>query len=140
MSAAGSGAAPGLGRLAKQDRLAETLGIEFIAAGEGSATLALTVGPRHLNFLGRGHGGLIFALADAAFGLASNSHGVIAVGIDAHIAYASPVSEGDRLIARAAEISRSSKVAVYRVAVEQADGTLVANFTGTVYVTGRVHD
>lgn len=140
MNADGNGAAAELRRRAGQDRLAETLGIEFVAGGEGSATLTMTVGRNHLNFLGRGHGGAIFALADAAFGLASNSRGVIAVGIDAHIAYASAVSEGDRLIARASEISRANRVAIYRVAVERADGTLVASFTGTVYVTERMHD
>ena len=39
----------------------------------------MTIDARHLNFNGGGHGGAIFALADSAFGLASNSHGPVAV-------------------------------------------------------------
>ena len=51
----------------------------------------MTVDARHLNFNGGCHGGAIFALADSAFGLASNSHGPVAVGIDAHITFQAPV-------------------------------------------------
>jgi len=55
----------------------------LIDGGSGTATVALTIAQPHLNFNGTCHGGVIFALADTAFGLASNSHGVIAAGIDA---------------------------------------------------------
>ncbi|HMA07602.1 MAG TPA: hotdog fold thioesterase, partial [Ramlibacter sp.] len=83
------------------------------------------------------HGGVTFALADTAFGLASNSHGRVAAGIDAHITYQQAASEGDTLTARAVEVSRSKKLAVYRVDVTRGDGTAVSSFTGTVYVTQR---
>jgi acyl-CoA thioesterase len=81
----------------------------------------------------------VFALADTAFGLASNSHGVIAAGIDAHITYQQPAFEGDTLVASAVEISRSRKLAVYRVDVTLGNGTPVSSFTGTVYVTAEQH-
>ena len=95
----------------------------------------MTIGPQHLNFNGTCHGGAVFALADTAFGLASNSHGRIAAGIDAHITYQVAVREGERLLATASEVSRSKKVAVYRVDVKRADGAAISSFTGTVYVT-----
>lgn len=133
-------AAPDLAPLSAGDAFARMLGIEFVEGGEGTATVAMTVTRSHLNFLGGGHGGAIFALADAAFGLASNSRAAVAVGVDAHIAYSNPVSQGDRLIARASEISRAKRLAVYHVSVERADGTVVATFTGTVYVTSRNRD
>ena len=41
------------------------------------------------------------------------------------------------LTARAIETSRSRKIAVYSVEVSRADDTLVAAFTGTVYITGK---
>lgn len=104
------------------------------------AALAMTVGPDHLNFNGTGHGGAIFSLADSAFGLASNSRGAVAAGIDAHIAYHAAAREGDRLVARAIEISRSTRVAVYRVDVLRADHEIIASFSGTVYLSGRVHE
>ena len=77
----------------------------------------MTVEPRHLNFNGGCHGGAIFSLADSAFGLASNSHGPLASGIAAHITYQAGVRAGERLVARATEVSRSRRVAVYRIDV-----------------------
>jgi acyl-CoA thioesterase len=81
--------------------------------------------------------GAIFALADTAFGLASNSHGILAAGIDAHIAFPAPASTGEVLTATALEVSRSRRLAIYRVEVHAGNGTLVAVFTGTVYITGK---
>ena len=100
----------------------------------------MTVDARHLNFNGGGHGGALFALADSAFGLASNSHGPVASGIAAHITYQAAVGAGETLVARAVEVQRSRRIGVYRIDVvrEEAGGgeTAVASFTGTVYVKG----
>lgn len=127
-------------RLATLDRFARALGIAFVGGGAGHATVAMTVREQHLNFNGTCHGGAIFALADAAFGLASNSHGAIAAGIDAHITYQASATLGDALTATAHEVSRSRKLAVYRIDVARADGAMISSFTGTVYVTARHHD
>jgi acyl-CoA thioesterase len=98
----------------------------------------MTVRPQHLNFNGGCHGGTIFALADSAFGLASNSHGPLASGIDAHITYQAGVAAGSTLVARANEVSRSRRLAVYRIDVTRLDQgggeTLVSSFTGTVSI------
>jgi LAO/AO transport system kinase len=125
--------------LIAKDSFVQSLGIRLLAAGAGTATVALTLAPVHINFNGTCHGGVTFALADTAFGLASNSHGVIAAGIDAHITYQHPCFAGDTLVAHAVEVSRSRRTAVYRVDVRRDDGTPVSSFTGTVYVTGREH-
>jgi phenylacetic acid degradation protein PaaD len=127
-------------RLASRDPLARALGIRCTEAGPGRAMATLTVDDKHLNFNGACHGGVIFALADTAFGLASNSHGLIAVGIDAHITYHVAAQRGDTLTATAIEISRARRIAVYRVDVQRADGALLSSFTGTVYVTTRSND
>jgi acyl-CoA thioesterase len=123
-------------RLAAADPFACSLGITCTEADEGSATVSLTLDQRHLNFNGTCHGGVVFALADTAFGLASNSHGKVAAGIDAHVTYQQAARAGDMLTARAVEISRSRKLAVYRVDVNRADGAVISSFTGTVYITG----
>ena len=126
--------------LVANDGLCATLGITFRAGGPGRAEVAMTVDARHLNFNGGGHGGAIFALADSAFGLASNSHGPVAAGIDAHITFQAAVSAGDTLVARACEVQRSRRIGVYRIDVvreERGGGeTAVSSFTGTVYVKG----
>ena len=133
--AAHEGPAARVRRLATLDPFVRALGISCTDAGPGMAVVEITLGPRHLNFNGTCHGGVTFALADTAFGLASNSHGKVAAGIDAHITYQVAANEGDRLIARATEVSRSRKLAVYRVDVARSDGTAISSFTGTVYVT-----
>ena len=125
--------------LAERDPFGRHCGIECVAVSDGSATLRMRVAAEHLNFNGSGHGGAIFTLADSAFGLASNSRGAVAAGIDAHISYHVAVAEGDMLTARAHEVSRTPKLAVYRVDVTREDGTVMASFTGTVFVTQRSH-
>ena len=123
--------------LVARDALCATLGITARGGGPGSAEVALTVDRRHLNFNGGCHGGAIFALADSAFGLASNSHGPVASGIDAHITFQTAVAAGDTLVARAVEVQRSRRIGVYRIDVVREDiggETPVSSFTGTVYI------
>jgi acyl-CoA thioesterase len=126
-----------IAQMAAHDPFVRGLGIECLDGGFGRAAISLKVRKEHLNFNGTCHGGVIFALADTAFGLASNSHGAVAAGIDAHITYQVAVQAGDVLVARALEITRTRRLGVYRVDVTRADGTLVSAFTGTVYVTSR---
>ena len=130
-------AAADIMQLAARDPFVNAVGIRCVDAGPGRATTALEVGPAHINFNGKCHGGAIFTLADTAFGLASNSHGMIAVGIDAHVTYHLAAQEGDTLTATAVEISRTRRIAVYRIEVTRGDDALVAAFTGTVYVLDR---
>jgi acyl-CoA thioesterase len=124
-------------QMAAHDPLSRHLGIEAVDGGHGRATVTLKVRREHLNFHGTCHGGVIFALADTAFGLASNSHGSVSAGIDAHITYQVAVQAGDVLTATATELTRSRRLGVYRVDVTRQDGALVSCFTGTVYVTSR---
>jgi phenylacetic acid degradation protein PaaD len=126
--------------LAAKDRFAGAMGVTLVGGGPGHAKVAMTVREQHLNFNGSCHGGAIFALADAAFGLASNSHGLLAAGIDAHITYQAAANLGEELTAAAVEVSRSRKLAVYRIDVTRADGTMISSFTGTVYITAQHHD
>jgi LAO/AO transport system ATPase/phenylacetic acid degradation protein PaaD len=127
-----------LREMAARDGLCAALGFCVTAAGPGSAVVRMTVGPQHLNFNGGCHGGTIFALADTAFGLASNSHGALACGIDAHITYQAGVPLGAQLVARASEMTRGHRIGTYRVDVTRTDGgsdeTPVSSFTGTVFI------
>jgi acyl-CoA thioesterase len=113
--------------------------MECTRAGPGEAEVRLRLGAGHLNFLGTCHGGVVFALADTAFGLAANSHGAVAAGIDAHVAYHQAARAGDTLVAQAREVSRTRRLAVYRVDVTRDDGQAVSSFTGTVYLTRQHH-
>ncbi len=126
--------------LVARDRFPTSLGIEFVEGSAGRARVRLEVQERHLNCNGACHGGLIFALADTAFGLASNSYGVVAAGIDAHITYHVAAKLGDVLIATASEVSRGRKIGVYRMEITTAEGVLIASFTGTVFISERAND
>lgn len=134
-----SGEATLLERLFAGDALAHALGMELVSGGEGHATVRLTVAARHLNFNGTCHGGVIFSLADTAFGLASNSHGTAAAAIDAHATFNTAPREGERLTATARERSRGRRLATYGVDVTRGDGRVVSVFTGTVFILGDPH-
>jgi LAO/AO transport system ATPase/phenylacetic acid degradation protein PaaD len=120
------------------DGYARHMGLELVVGGAGWAAVRMRVGPQHLNFNGRCHGGAIFSLADMALGLACNSHGTVAALVDGNISISSGAVEGEWLVAQATEVSRSRKLAVYRVDVKRAaGGEHVACLSGTVYLTGR---
>jgi phenylacetic acid degradation protein PaaD len=116
------------------------LGLELVASEPGSVTIALNVEDRHLNFNGTCHGGVIFTLADTAFGLASNTHGIVAAGINTSISYHAGSRTGDRLVARSTETTRSRSLGTYYVEVHRSDGKIVATLTGTGFITGDKHD
>lgn len=116
------------------DAYARHLGFELVSAATGSATVRLRVGPEHINFNGRCHGGAIFSLADTALGLACNSYGTVAALVAANISISVGVEEGQWLLAQAIEVSRTRKLAVYRVDVSRVgDGAHIASLSGTVY-------
>ncbi len=116
----------------QNDRLARHLGVEFGEASGGKATARLTIQEHHLNSHGTVHGGTIFALADAVFAAASNSHGPQAVAINVNISYLQAVSSGV-LTAQATEISLNPTLATYEVRITAEGDLLVAIFQGMVY-------
>lgn len=137
-SSARSTVADRLEELAERDAWLNSLGISLVHAALDRVTIEMIVMDQHMNFNGTCHGGVLFSLADTAFGLASNAHGVIAAAVHADIAFCAPVSAGARLTAEALEVSRSRRVGTYRVDVK-SDDRLVATFTGTVHVTEKPH-
>jgi acyl-CoA thioesterase len=121
-----------LKRFVEQDAFAQHIGVEMLSYGDGAATARLTVRANHLNSARCLHGGAIFSLADAAFSAAANSHGVLALSIDASISYFQAV-EGGTLTAEAQEVARNPRLATYVIDVRDDDGALIAHFRGTVY-------
>lgn len=122
-------------KLLDADEYAGHLGAELLEVTEETVTLALDVTEKHTNFLGVGHGGMVFSLADCAFSLASNSAGDRAVAIDTHLVLTAATRPGDRLTATAREASRGRTLGTYRIDVVREDGRTVALFTGTVYIS-----
>ena len=117
----------------KQDKFTKYMGIVFQEIREGYAKAWMKVKEDLLNFHEVAHGAVIFALADAAFSAASNSHGRKAVAISMNIAFRAPVNAGDELIAEAEEVSLGNKTALYNIYVRKIDGSIVAACQGIVY-------
>lgn len=118
------------------DLASRALGIGYEAAdiGPGRAAVTLTVSETMLNGHGACHGGVLFTLADTAFGFACNSHGSQAVAHVCEIVYARPVRLGDVLRASATERVTYGRSGVYDVTVSRpaTDGgrEVVAEFRG----------
>ena len=123
-------------QLLEADNYADGLGVELVAVTPEQITVALDVTEEHVNFLGVGHGGLVFSLTDCAFSLASNSAGDDAVAIDTHLVLTAASRPGDRLEATVKELSRGRTLGTYRAEVARAgDGRIVGLFTGTVFIS-----
>jgi len=124
-------------QFSERDGFMRALGAELVEIDRGSAAVRMDVRKESLNFNGTCHGGAIFALADCAFGVASNSYGTLAAGIDVHITYNAAARLGDTLTATAREVSRSRKIAVYKIDVKGNEAGHISSFTGTVYIIGH---
>jgi acyl-CoA thioesterase len=115
-----------------KDAWAQEAGIELMEVSTGRAKIRMRIAGRHLNSHGTVHGGAIFTLADTAFALASNSHGIPAAAINAHISYVKAATAGT-LYAEAIESSLNPKIATYMVTVTDDAGQKIALFQGMVY-------
>jgi acyl-CoA thioesterase len=114
------------------DLFARHAGIELTDVGPGRAKASMKIQPFHINGAGTVHGGAIFTLADFAFAVASNSHGIMAMGINASVNFVKAAIKGT-LYAEATEQSKGSKLASYSVMITDDAGDVVAIFQGMVY-------
>ncbi len=116
----------------RKDRFAALSGIQVEEISPGRATVRMEIRDEHRNSHGTVHGGALFTLADTAFALASNSHGVPAPAIDAHISYMTAARTGT-LYAKAEEFALNPRLATYMVTVTDDQGQRIALFEGMVY-------
>lgn len=122
----------------RHDAHAQALGICLLGADGACVRFSMRVLEEHLSFHRSCHGGVLFSLADTAFGMVANAEGNLAYGIDAHMYYSAAVKLHEELVAEVTEQCRSRKLATYRVDIRRPQGELVCGFTGTVYRTGRL--
>lgn len=119
------------------DRYAGHLGAELIDLRPGWARVAMKLEENHLNFMGMIHGGVIFSLADVAFGAAANSFGTRAMALSVGIDFlAAPKIVGE-MTAEVELVQRAGKMGFYRMQVTDAEGVIVAQCHGWAYHTGK---
>jgi acyl-CoA thioesterase len=106
-----------------------SLGIELLDLAPGYCRAALTLAPHMVNFHGSPHGGVIFSLADFAFGGACNAHGEPAVALTVTIQFHAAARGGARLVGEARETRQGRRAGFYAMTVtDEADGTVVATY------------
>jgi acyl-CoA thioesterase len=114
----------------QDDRCAAAMEMKVVEVRPGSGRVEMRVREDMLNGHGTAHGGMIFALADAAFAVASNSRGRRAMAAGCTIDFLRPAMPGDVLTATASEQALGGRSGVYDVRVENQDGALIALFRG----------
>jgi len=124
--------APDIARFFLADRFARTSGVRLEEVRPGYARARLSVRERHLNAVDVAQGGAIFTLADLAFAACSNSHGTVAVAVNANIQFVRAGRRGS-LWAEAREVALSPKLSSVEVRVTDRGGEAVAFLTGLAY-------
>ena len=118
------------------DAASRMLGMEVEHLGDGEAVVTMRVREDMVNGHDLCHGGLIASLADSAFALACNSHGVVTVAAGFEVDFLEPARLGDLLRAEAREVVVRGRSGIYDVTVSTGE-TVVAVFRGRSRSLGR---
>lgn len=118
------------------DAASKALGMVVEHVAPGRARVSMEVRSDMVNGWDLCHGGLIASLADSAFALACNTHGVVTVASGFQIEFLEAGRLGDVLVADAREVSRRGRSGVYDVTVRRGE-TVIAEFRGRSRALGR---
>jgi len=129
----------GLDEVFRAGSLGGLLGFRLVEWGDGRAVVELRPAPAVANITGSVHGGVLYALADSAFEVACNSWGRVCVALDVSVHHASAAPVEETVTAEAVEVSRSARVASYRITAAGPGGDVRAWYQATAYRTSRWH-
>lgn len=118
----------------KNDAFSQWLGIEIVEVRKAFCQVKMTIRKDMLNSMKKAHGGITYALADTAFGFATNTLGRKAVSIETSINHIEALEEGDVITATSDLKSMKNKLGFYIVEVHRENET-VALFKGVAYRT-----
>lgn len=117
----------------REEPFAKLFGIDLVELDYGRAVVKMEVKEEMMNLFGMAHGGAVFSLMDAAFELAANSYGTVAVALAMSVNYISPALAGKTFYAKACEVSRSSRISTYDLEVKSSEGELIAACQAMAY-------
>ncbi len=125
--------------MGEADRAAQLLGIEPGDISDGLATMTMLVRPDMANSQGNCHGGMLFSLADTAFGHACNGSDDTAVIAQASTEFLRPAPIGAHLTARAVRVHQGRLLGTYDVEIRDEEQRLIMLMRGrSCRVGGRV--
>lgn len=107
--------------------------LKLVDVQDGYARIEMRFTDDMENMFGMAHGGAIFSLIDAAFEVASNSHGTMAVALNMNINYLASPAKGALLTAEAREINKTKRTAAYDIRATDDSGKLLATCQSLVY-------
>jgi acyl-CoA thioesterase len=120
------------------DAASRMLGMRIASVSPGAAEVVMTVRADMVNGWAICHGGLVAALADSAFAVACNSHGVVTVASGFDVSFLEPARLGDDLRAVARETALRGRSGLYDVTVSRdSDGATIAELRGRSRGLGR---
>ncbi|MCO5236896.1 MAG: hotdog fold thioesterase [Chitinophagaceae bacterium] len=120
-----------------RDNFIRWMKIRLIEAAEGYSKLQMDVRDEMLNGAGVVHGGVLFSLADSAFGIASNSRNEFSLAWDATITFIKAAKLWDILTAEAKELHDGKSLGLYVVTITNQRNEPVAHFKGTSFKKGN---
>lgn len=123
--------------MVKNDEIAKVFGIKLVQYGKGWCKFSMLVKKGMMNAYGALHGSVIYALADVAFAVACNSHGLKGVALSMTMHYRRPVCKNELLTAEAREESRGKTTGLYRIKITNGEGKLVAVADGLAYISHK---
>lgn len=120
-------------RQVEREPFGQKFGLRLIDVREGYARVEMQFTDDMENMFGMAHGGAIFSLIDAAFEVASNSHGTMAVALSMNVHYLASPAKGSVLSAEAREINKTKRTAAYDIRATDDTGKLLATCQSLVY-------
>jgi len=117
----------------REEPFAKLFGIDLVELDYGRAVVKMEVKEEMMNLFGMAHGGAVFSLMDAAFELAANSYGTVAVALSMSVNYISPALAGKTIYAEAREVSKSSRISTYDLEIKSREGELIASCQAMAY-------
>lgn len=120
-------------KMMEKDQFTKWLGLHLDHIDEGRCQMHFTIRPDMSNGFGSVHGGILFSAADSAFAFACNSHGLIAVALEASIHFLRPAHPDDKLTVKAELIFLGKRTGVYEIKIFNEHNELIALFKATAH-------
>ena len=120
----------------ESEPIASFLKMRLVELSPGYAKVVMKLTPEYQNFNGLIFGGIVMAVADQAFGYASNSLAPRSIASQFNIYFIAAASVNDELTAECQVVKSGRRVGISEITVTNQAGSLIAKATGTTIPVG----